>query len=350
MSRPSRMTLPEVAVSSPCEKRFSSSVLLLKLPDAPMGDGDELATAATSKSMPRRISTRCAAGIDDLARLCTTRIAICVLLSWFAVKALVPFVAALGLVCLFENRLRKFARSPAPAATPAPAAPDNRKALVVFGDSLAAGYGLEAGQSFPDDLQKELDAQGYAWHVVNLGISGDTTEGGVARMDSATALKPGIVIVELGGNDGLRGLPLAMTRQNLETMIETFQRAGARVVLAGMTLPPNYGADYIGGLPGGRSHKDLAAKLPADFHPLFLLSDIVTSDLRYLQHDGYSSCWPTAQQPRLSRERCCAPSSRCCKKEGPLLAPPVRRCAGLLRGCSPAVVARRPMRRAGLLV
>jgi len=154
---------------------------------------------------------------------------------------------------------------------------------VVFGDSLAAGYGLEAGQSFPDDLQKKLDAQGFAWHVANLGISGDTTEGGVARMDSATALKPGIVIVELGGNDGLRGLPLAMTRQNLETMIETFQRAGARVVLAGMTLPPNYGTDYIRGFE--KIYKDLAAKYRLTFIP-FLLSDIVTSDLRYLQHDG----------------------------------------------------------------
>jgi acyl-CoA thioesterase-1 len=198
------------------------------------------------------------------------------------VKALVPFVAALAL-CACSKPSQEVRESPAPAATPASAAPDNRKALVVFGDSLAAGYGLEAGQSFPDDLQKKLDAQGFAWHVANLGISGDTTEGGVARMDSATALKPGIVIVELGGNDGLRGLPLAMTRQNLETMIETFQRAGARVVLAGMTLPPNYGTDYIRGFE--KIYKDLAAKYRLTFIP-FLLSDIVTSDLRYLQHDG----------------------------------------------------------------
>jgi acyl-CoA thioesterase I len=204
------------------------------------------------------------------------------------VKALVPFVVALAL-CACSKPSQEVRETPAPAATPASAAPDHRKTLVVFGDSLAAGYGLEAGQSFPDDLQQKLDAQGYAWHVANLGISGDTTEGGVARMDSATALKPGIVIVELGGNDGLRGLPLAMTRQNLETMIETFQRAGARVVLAGMTLPPNYGADYIGGFE--KIYKDLAAKYRLTFIP-FLLSDIVTSDLRYLQHDGIH---PTAE-------------------------------------------------------
>src|SRR5216684_1193679 len=112
---------------------------------------------------------------------------------------------------------------PAPASVPAPA--DHRKALVVFGDSLSAGFGLQPGQSFPDYLQKKLDAEGYAWHVVNLGISGDTTEGGVSRLDSATALKPGIVVLELGGNDGLRGLPLDTTRANLEQMITAFQRS-----------------------------------------------------------------------------------------------------------------------------
>src|SRR5437763_1648306 len=90
-------------------------------------------------------------------------------------------------------------REPIEEAKPAPAAaaPDTRKILAVFGDSLSAGYGLQPGQSFPDYLQKKLDAEGYAVHVVNLGISGDTTEGGVSRIDSATSLKPSIVILEL---------------------------------------------------------------------------------------------------------------------------------------------------------
>src|SRR5260221_13787537 len=84
---------------------------------------------------------------------------------------------------------------------------DTRKVLVVFGDSLSAGYGLPAGQSFPDDMQRTLDKEGYAWQVKNLGISGDTTEGGVSRIGSAIRPNPAVVLLELGGNDGLRGLP-----------------------------------------------------------------------------------------------------------------------------------------------
>lgn len=180
--------------------------------------------------------------------------------------------------------------SPAPPpAAPASTTPDTRKVLVVFGDSLSAGFGLPAGQSFPDYLQKKLDAEGYPWHVVNLGISGDTTEGGVSRMDSATSLKPAMVILELGGNDGLRGLPLASTRANLDRMITEFQSAGARVVLAGMTLPPNYGPDYISAFE--KIYKDLAVAHKLTLIP-FLLSDIVTKDLRYIQADGLH---PTAQ-------------------------------------------------------
>jgi acyl-CoA thioesterase-1 len=160
---------------------------------------------------------------------------------------------------------------------------------VVFGDSLAAGYGLDAGQSFPDDLQKKLDAEHYPWRVVNLGISGDTTEGGVSRMDSATSLKPAIVVLELGGNDGLRGLPLNVTRMNLEIMIKTFQDSGAKVVLAGITLPPNYGPDYVKKFD--QIYADLAREHHLTFLP-FLLVDIITKDLHYLQRDGIH---PTAE-------------------------------------------------------
>src|SRR5580693_8829454 len=160
-------------------------------------------------------------------------------------------------------------------AFPPPSAPvaDHRHVLVVFGDSLSAGFGLEAGLSFPDFLQKKLDAEKYPWHVVNQGVSGDTTEGGVARLDSAIAMKPEIVVLELGGNDGLRGLPLETTRENLDHMIVAFQKAGAKVVLAGMTLPPNYGPDYIHKFE--KIYHNLAAEHKTVLIP-FLLADIVT--------------------------------------------------------------------------
>ena len=170
---------------------------------------------------------------------------------------------------------------------------DGKKVLVVFGDSLSAGYGLPPGQSYPDDLQREFSAQGYGWRVVNLGISGDTTVGGLARVNTGIAQKPALVLLELGGNDGLRGMPLARTRENLEQMILAFQRAGARVVLAGMTLPPNYGPDYVNGFR--RIYTDLAAKYKLALIP-FLLSDIVTTDLRYFQRDGIH---PTAEGARI---------------------------------------------------
>jgi acyl-CoA thioesterase-1 len=170
---------------------------------------------------------------------------------------------------------------------------ETKKVLVVFGDSLSAGYGLQPGQSYPDDLQRKLDAQGYPWRVVNLGISGDTTMGGVARINTGTSLKPSLVLLELGGNDGLRGLPLGMTRENLEQMIVAFQRIGARVVLAGMTLPPNYGPDYVSAFQ--KIYTDLAAKYKLTLVP-FLLSDIVTKDLRYFQRDGIH---PTADGAQI---------------------------------------------------
>jgi acyl-CoA thioesterase-1 len=166
---------------------------------------------------------------------------------------------------------------------------DTRKVLLVFGDSLSAGYGVPPGQSYPDDLQRKLDAQGYRWRVANLGISGDTTAGGLARIQTALALKPAIVLLELGGNDGLRGLPLATTRENMDQMIAAFERGGARVVLAGMTLPPNYGPDYIHSFE--TIYSGLAVKYKLPLIP-FLLQDIATRDMRYFQRDGIH---PTAE-------------------------------------------------------
>lgn len=164
---------------------------------------------------------------------------------------------------------------PKPEPRPAPAQPapqqqaaDPRPVILAFGDSLTAGYGVEPGESYPDHLQRMLDAAGYSYRVVNLGISGDTTDGGAARLDAALLLKPKIVILELGANDGLRGLPLERTRANLDLMINAFQGDGARVVLAGMTLPRNYGAAYVRDFE--RVFRDLAKQRGAVLIPFFL--------------------------------------------------------------------------------
>lgn len=117
--------------------------------------------------------------------------------------------------------------------------------LVCFGDSLTAGFGTDPGQSYPDYLQKDLDQLGYKYHVENLGVSGNTTKDGIARLPDVLALHPALVVVEFGGNDGLRGLPIGDTRRNLEDIVSTLQKAGIKVALAGITLPPDYGQDYI---------------------------------------------------------------------------------------------------------
>lgn len=135
--------------------------------------------------------------------------------------------------------------TPTPAPPPQAAAPDNRPVVVAFGDSLTAGYGVEPGKSYPDDLQKLLDSGGYRYRVVNAGVSGETTTDGLQRVNEVLALKPALVILEFGGNDGLRGLPVTTTGSNLNDMIQAILTAGPKVLLAGITLPPNYGADYI---------------------------------------------------------------------------------------------------------
>lgn len=204
----------------------------------------------------------------------------------------------LSLTCLLVSGC---ARDPEPAApeprvTAPPAAPaeasDARARIAAFGDSLSEGFGAPPGQSYPDFLQKELDRAGYRYKVVNLGISGDTTTGGLNRLGAVIDLKPDIVILELGGNDGLRGVPIASTRENLDEMTGRLTGRGIRVVMAGMSLPPNYGARYIQEFE--RTYRDLAVKHKATLIP-FLLSGIVEK-LRtrpgLMQRDGIH---PTAE-------------------------------------------------------
>ncbi len=166
---------------------------------------------------------------------------------------------------------------------PSPAtAADTRKVIVCFGDSLSAGYGVDAGLSFPDFLQKRLDQKRLPYRVVNLGISGDTTSGGLARIQSAIRLKPAITILELGGNDGLRGVPLSATRSNMDAMTRQLIAAGSRVVIAGMTLPPNYGPDYIREFE--QIYVQLAARYKLPRIP-FLLEGVAL-DRSLMQPDG----------------------------------------------------------------
>jgi acyl-CoA thioesterase I len=132
----------------------------------------------------------------------------------------------------------------APPAAPT-VAEDSRPLLVCFGDSLTAGYGADAGQSYPDYLQKALDARGYKYRVVNEGISGNTTKDGVERVEHIAEMKPALVVVEFGGNDGLRGLRIEDTRRNMDQIVSTLKASGTKVVLAGITLPPDYGPDYV---------------------------------------------------------------------------------------------------------
>ncbi len=130
-----------------------------------------------------------------------------------------------------------------PAATPA-ADPSARK-LLVLGDSLSAEYGLARGAGWVALLEKRLARDGLKWQVVNASISGDTTSGGRSRLPALLARhKPQVVVLELGGNDALRGLPLKMTEANLTTMARAAKAAGARVLIAGIAVPPNYGRSY----------------------------------------------------------------------------------------------------------
>jgi acyl-CoA thioesterase-1 len=117
--------------------------------------------------------------------------------------------------------------------------------LVCFGDSITAGRSLPQGQSFPDALQRQLDSQGYHYKVINQGTSGATTKDAVVSLPSILRLHPEVVIVEFGGNDGLRGLPLDQTRRNLDQVLATLEAAHIKILLAGITLPPNYGPDYV---------------------------------------------------------------------------------------------------------
>lgn len=149
-------------------------------------------------------------------------------------------------------------------ASPARGAP----VILAFGDSLTAGFGVNQQESYPARLQSLLEKEGYSYKVVNAGVSGDTTAGGLRRIDWLLKHKPKIVVLELGANDGLRGLPLDEMESNLETIILTCKKNGAEVLLAGMKIPPNYGEEYTKGFEA--VFLRLAEKHQTGFIPFFL--------------------------------------------------------------------------------
>ncbi len=128
---------------------------------------------------------------------------------------------------------------------PTAATADSSPTILIVGDSLSAGYGLPLGTGWVDLLERRLRQEGYEYRTVNASISGDTTAGGLARLGPALERhRPALVVIELGGNDGLRALPIAVMRANLAQMIELSRSHGARVALLGMRIPENYGARY----------------------------------------------------------------------------------------------------------
>jgi acyl-CoA thioesterase-1 len=179
-----------------------------------------------------------------------------------------------------------------PAAARGAAPSHSRPRIVFLGDSLTAGLGLATSEAYPALIQHRLDAAGLDYEVVNAGVSGDTSAGGLARLDWALDGDVRILVVALGGNDALRALPAGQLKQNLATIIERAQARGITVVLAGMEAPPNFGRDYI--VAFHQVYPELASRYHVVFVP-FLLQGVAGSDALN-QRDGIH---PTAEGARI---------------------------------------------------
>lgn len=189
-------------------------------------------------------------------------------------------VCSLALVCLLaacadrSGSPKEEPAAPAPqasAAAPDPDAAPPRPRIVAYGDSLTAGLGLLEQEAYPAVLQRKIDAAGYQFEVVNAGLSGDTSAGGVRRLDWALEGEVRVLIVSFGGNDGLRGLPVAQMKENLSTIIDKARERNVVVILAGMEAPPNFGAEYATSFR--QAFRDVAMKKRVLFIP-FLLKDV----------------------------------------------------------------------------
>tara|TARA_B100000929_G_scaffold122992_1_gene97384 strand:+ start:583 stop:1236 length:654 start_codon:yes stop_codon:yes gene_type:complete len=174
---------------------------------------------------------------------------------------------------------------------------DSKKVILFFGDSLTAGYGLEKGEGFPEILQQKIDSLGLSYQVVNAGLSGETTSGGKNRIDWVLKQNVDVFVLELGANDGLRGIPIAETRQNLQEIIDFVreQNPDIEIILAGMQIPPNMGQDYTSEFR--EIFPDLAEENDVYLIP-FLLEDVAgIPELN--QQDGIH---PTAEGQQILAE------------------------------------------------
>ncbi|AGI25015.1 arylesterase [Pseudomonas sp. MT3] len=166
--------------------------------------------------------------------------------------------------------------------------------LLIVGDSISAGLGLDTSQGWVSLLDKRLKAQGFDYRVVNASISGDTSAGGLARLPALLSeQKPALVVIELGGNDGLRGMAPAQLQQNLSDMVQQSRKAGAKVLLLGMKLPPNYGPRYTDAF--ARVFESVAREQQIALVPFFL--DGVGGVPSMMQADGIHPA--TVAQPKL---------------------------------------------------
>lgn len=181
-----------------------------------------------------------------------------------------------------EVVVREPANGGAPAPTSAASGSESRPRIVVLGDSLTAGLGLVESEAYPSLLQKKLDDEGYEFEVVNAGVSGDTTAGGLRRLDWALEGDVKVLIVALGANDALRGLSIDEMKENLGTIIERARGGGVMVLLAGMEAPPNYGEEYT--VKFRQVYRDLARTHQVPLVPFLL--DGVAGEARLNQGDG----------------------------------------------------------------
>ena len=186
-------------------------------------------------------------------------------------------------VCACSTRAAEDStRPPAPVVVPAPPAAAQGPKVAFLGDSISAGLHLPSDQAFPAVLQRTLAARGKPFELLNAGVSGDTTAGGLRRVDWILKQKPALVVVELGANDGMRGMPVAEIEQNLRAIVERIREHGAAVLLLGMRIPQSYGRSYVEAFDA--IYPRIAKELKVDFVPFFMQT--VATDPKMNLPDG----------------------------------------------------------------